>query len=120
MPAAPQHHVLTVNLEDYFQVGAFNRYVQRGQWARFESRLAHHVALTLDLLEKHRAKATFFTLGWTADKYPELLREIVARGHEVASRGYYHRGVSNLTPDELRSDLAEARTAIERATGQRI
>jgi polysaccharide deacetylase family protein (PEP-CTERM system associated) len=119
MPAAPQH-VLTVNLEDYFQVGAFNRYVQKGQWTRFESRLAHHVSLTLDLLDKHKAKATFFTLGWTAEKYPDVLKAVVSRGHEVASRGYYHRGVATLTPDELRADLAAARTAIERATGQRV
>jgi len=122
MPAAtrPREHLLTVNLEDYFQVGAFNRFVQRGQWYRFESRLAVHAGHTLDLLDRYGAKATFFVLGWLADNFPDTVRAIADRGHEVASRGYYHRNVRQMTPDEFRKDLARARTAIERVTGRRV
>jgi polysaccharide deacetylase family protein (PEP-CTERM system associated) len=113
-------HILTVNLEDYFQVGAFNRYVQRGQWDRFETRLPVHARQTLDLLDRHDAKATFFVLGWVAEHLPEVVREVAARGHEVASRGYYHRGIRGMTPDEFRDDLGRARRAIEQAAGRKV
>lgn len=121
MPAQPRRqHLLTVNLEDYFQVGAFNRFVQRGQWYRFESRLGVHAERTLALLDRFGVKATFFVLGWAADNFPDVVRMIADRGHEVASRGYYHRNVRQMTPDELRSDLGRARDALERVTGRRV
>lgn len=119
-PAPDRPHILTVNLEDYFQVGAFNRFVQHGQWDRFQARLPAHTQLTLDLLDKYGAKATFFVLGWVADHFPEVVREVAARGHEVASRGYYHRGVAGLTPDEFRDDLLRAKRALERAAGREV
>lgn len=112
--------ILTVNLEDYFQVGAFNRYVQRGQWYRFESRLPVHAERTLDLLDRYQAKATFFVLGWLADHYPDIIRQVADRGHEIASRGYYHRHIHQLTPEEFRKDLARARVALERVCGRRV
>lgn len=120
MPAAQRQHVLTVNLEDYFQVGAFNRYVQRGQWYRFEARLPYHARKTLDLLDRHGAKATFFVLGWVAEQVPDVVREVADRGHEVASKGFYHRNIQGMTPDEFRDDLARARTALEAAAGRRV
>ncbi|MFO0935672.1 MAG: polysaccharide deacetylase family protein [Gemmataceae bacterium] len=113
-------HVLTVNLEDYFQVGAFNKYVQWNKWGRFECRVEMNVARTLDLLDRHKAKATFFVLGWIAEHYPHVVAAVAERGHEVASRGYYHRTVRDLTPEEFRRDLDRAKHAIERITRRRV
>jgi polysaccharide deacetylase family protein (PEP-CTERM system associated) len=113
-------HVLTVALEDYYHVGAFNRLIQRGQWYRFERRIERATERTLDLLDEYGATATFFVLGWVADTLPELVKQVAQRGHEVASKGYYHRNVRQLTPGEFRDDLARSREAIERAAGHRV
>lgn len=102
-------------LEDYFHVGAFNRVIQRGQWNRFESRLEKNAERVLSLLERNSAKATIFVLGWVADRFPELVRRFADAGHEVASKGYYHRGVRQMTPEEFRDDLLRSKTAIESA-----
>lgn len=118
--AGPRRHLVTVALEDYFHVGAFNQLIQRGEWYRFESRLEHGLRRTLDLLDAHDVKATFFALGWIADTMPELLREVAQRGHEVSSKGYYHRDVTRMSPEEFREDLGRAREALRRATGQAI
>lgn len=117
---APRRHILTVALEDYFHVRAFNRLIQRGEWYRFESRLDRSVRLTLDLLDESNTKATFFTLGWVAESLPELVRLVADRGHEVASKGYYHRSIRSMAPEEFREDLARAREVIERASGRRV
>jgi polysaccharide deacetylase family protein (PEP-CTERM system associated) len=113
-------HILTIALEDYYQVGAFNRVIQRGQWYRFERRIEGSTTRTLDLLDQFQAKATFFVLGWVADTMPELVRLVTSRGHEVASKGYYHRNIGQLTPAEFRDDLTRAREALERAGGNRV
>ncbi|HWZ60696.1 MAG TPA: XrtA system polysaccharide deacetylase [Gemmatimonadaceae bacterium] len=113
-------HILTVALEDYYHVGAFNRLIQRGQWYRFERRIERATERTLDLLDEYGVTATFFVLGWVADTLPELVKQVAERGHEVASKGYYHRNVRQLTPGEFRDDLARSREAIERAAGQRV
>ncbi len=122
MPADPTTgpHVLTFNLEDYFQVAAFNRYVQSGTWDRFESRLVHHTRRTLDLLDQHQTKATFFVLGWVAEYHPQLVREVSDRGHEIASRGYLHHNIRALTPTEFRDDVAKAKAILENAGGRRV
>jgi polysaccharide deacetylase family protein (PEP-CTERM system associated) len=109
-------HIATVALEDYFHVGTFNSVIQRGQWNRFESRLEKNAERVLSLLERNDAKATVFVLGWIADRYPELVRRFSDAGHEVASKGYYHRGVRQMTPEEFRDDLLRSKTAIEAAT----
>lgn len=119
-PGPDRQHILTVALEDYYHVGAFNELIQQGAWYRFESRLEQGTRRTLDLLDAHGARATFFALGWVADTMPELIRDVVARGHEVASKGYYHRDTTVLTPAEFRDDLARAREALERAAGTRV
>ncbi len=116
----PRRHLATVALEDYFQVGSFNRLIQRGQWYRFETRLERNTRRALDLLDQSGTRATFFVLGWVADQFPELVREVVERGHEVASKGYYHRGIGQMTPEEFREDLARAREALELATRTRV
>lgn len=116
---APRH-ILTVNLEDWFQVGAFHHLIDRSQWYRFEPRLERSLQTTLDLLDQCDTKATFFVLGWVAEQMPELLRRITERGHEIASRGFYHRSIRDLSCGEFRDDLRRSQEAIERAGGQRV
>lgn len=119
-PDKSRRHLLTVLVEDYFHVGAFENLIQQRNWQNFEPRYAHNTRKTLDLLERHGKKATFFVLGWIAERDPELIREIAARGHEVASRGFYHRSLKNLTDEEFRDDLRRTNAAIERACAQKV
>lgn len=118
--ATPKKHLLTVLVEDYFHVGAFENLIQQRNWSNFEPRYEQNTLKTLDLLDQFDAKATFFVLGWIAEQNPNLIREIVARGHEVASRGFYHRSLRHLTPEELREDLRKTNRLIEEAGGQKV
>ncbi|HEX8247846.1 MAG TPA: glycosyltransferase [Pyrinomonadaceae bacterium] len=113
-------HLLTVLVEDYFHVGAFENLIQQRNWSRFEPRYERNTLKTLDLLDEFDTKATFFVLGWIAEQNPKLIREIVARGHEIASRGFYHRSLRQLTPEEFREDLRKSNRALEEAGGQKI
>ncbi|MGE0552587.1 MAG: DUF3473 domain-containing protein [Gemmatimonadales bacterium] len=113
-------HVLTVSLEDYFQVGAFNRLIQHGQWYRFETGVERGARHTLDLLDEFGIKATFFVSGWIAERAPGVVREVAARGHEVASAGYHHRSIRELSPAEFKADLARSRELLAAASGQPI
>ncbi len=115
-----KRHVLTVALEDYFQVGAFNHLIQRGQWYRFEARFERNTSRALDLLDRFDIKATFFVLGWIADQFPEIVRMVADRGHEIASKGYYHRSIRQMAPSEFKDDLARSREALERAGGKKV
>ena len=117
-PAPGGRHILTVALEDYFQVGSFNRFVHKDQWYRFESRLEAGTAKTLALLDAHQAKATFFVLGWVARRFPHLVRRVADAGHEVAIKGYYHRSVRGLSPGAFADDCKRARDEVERASGR--
>jgi len=119
-PGSGKTHVLTIGLEDYYHGATFNRLIPRGHWHRFEPRLERSTQATLALLDEYGIKATFFALGWVADKMPELIREVVARGHDLASKGYYHRHIRDFSRGEFREDLARAREALERAGGRRI
>ncbi len=119
-PPPARRHILTVNLEDYFQVGAFNKYVQRNRWQRFESRVEVGTERTLDVLAAHGATATFFVLGWVAEQFPDLIKKVADAGHEVGVRGYYHRGIRDMTPEEFGADADRARTAVEQATGRKV
>lgn len=120
-PAAGlRRHLLTVALEDYFQVVAFSKLIDANNWYRFERRIERNTQRALDLLDEFGVKATFFALGWVADEMPEVLRDVAARGHEVASKGYLHRTIHEMTPGEFRADLLRSREAIERATGTRV
>lgn len=116
----PRANVLTVSLEDYFHVGAFGSFIPRGQWYRFESRIEQGAARTLDLLDEFGISATVFVLGCVAERFPELVRSVRERGHEIASKGYQHRRIAEMTANELAEDLARAREAIERASGQKV
>ncbi|MCY7376808.1 MAG: polysaccharide deacetylase family protein, partial [Pyrinomonadaceae bacterium] len=118
--ATTKKHLLTVLVEDYFHVGAFENLIQQRNWSRFEPRYEQNTLKTLALLDEFKTKATFFVLGWIAEQNPQLIREIVSRGHEVASRGFYHRSLKNLTNEEFREDLRRTNRALEDAGGQKI
>ena len=118
--ATPKKHLLTVLVEDYFHVGAFENLIQQRNWSNFEPRYEQNTLKTLDLLDDFDTTATFFVLGWIAEQNPQLIREIVSRGHEVASRGFYHRSLKNLTNEEFREDLRRTNRALENAAGQKI
>ncbi len=118
-PSLHPSHILTVNVEDYYQVAAFQHLITRDQWYRFETRLHKNTEASLDLLSELNAKGTFFVLGWIAEKWPDLIRSIADAGHEVASRGFYHRELETLTREQFREDLIQSRDAIEAATGRK-
>jgi polysaccharide deacetylase family protein (PEP-CTERM system associated) len=116
-----KQHLFTVLLEDYFHVGAFNGLIQRGQWYRFETRFEQNTLKALDLLDRFKIKATFFVMGWVADRHPEIVREVARRGHEIASRGLYQRRrTRRMTPEEFREDLRRTREAVELASGTKV
>jgi polysaccharide deacetylase family protein (PEP-CTERM system associated) len=119
MPQKPRI-LLTIEVEDYFQVGSFERLIERGQWYRFETRIERNTRQALDLIDEFGIRATFFVLGWVADKLPELVRQIVARGNEVASSGFYHRTIRDMGPSEFRDDLLRSRESLERASGTKV
>ncbi len=119
-PAADKQHLLSVVLEDYFQVAPLRGVVKTEQWHLFENRVEVNTRKALDLLDEFDIKATFFVLGWIADEMPEVVREVATRGHEIASKGYYHHSLSQLSRTEFRHDLQRSREALERATGTRV
>jgi len=112
--------LLTVGVEDYYQVGSFEGLIARENWYRFETRIARNTEKALELFDDFGIRATFFVLGCVAEAMPEIVREIARRGHEVASGGYWHRTIRQMTPEEFRDDLKRSREALERATGTRI
>lgn len=116
----PQRDLLTIHLNDYFQCGAANAVVPRQYWGRFHSRIERNTLRLLDELDERHCEATFFSSGWTADHVPELLAEIVRRGHEIASSGYYQSRVSRLSHDDFRQEVVRSRVALERACGQEV
>ena len=93
-------NAMTVDVEDYFQVSAFAPYIRRDEWETRECRVEANVDRILQLFDDKGAKATFFTLGWVAERYPDMVRRIVANGHELASHGYGHQRASDLVPAE--------------------
>ncbi len=106
-------NALTIDVEDYFQVSAFAPHIARGDWERRECRIERNVERILAMLERHDTKATFFTLGWIAERYPALVRSIVAGGHELASHGYGHQRVNELSPAEFCADIERAKAILE-------
>jgi polysaccharide deacetylase family protein (PEP-CTERM system associated) len=113
-------NALSVDVEDWFQVGAFEGTISRGDWDGLQYRVEQNTDAVLALFEEADVKATFFTLGWVAERYPALMRRIADAGHELASHGYDHRRVFTFTPDEWRADLRKARALIEDAGGRRV
>src|SRR6266496_3655062 len=111
-------NALTIDVEDYYQVSAFEHCVARSRWAEFAPRVALGTHKLLAALDAAGVRATFFVLGWVADHHPELVRAIHAAGHEIACHSYWHRLVYTQTPDEFRADLRRARATLEDVVGE--
>jgi len=113
-------NALTIDVEDYYHVSGFESSIRFEDWDRYESRVERNTQRLLDLLDTYRTKATFFILGWVAERHPHLVRTIQARGHELASHGYAHRRIYTQTPEEFRQETRHAIRILEDASGQRI
>lgn len=110
-------NALSVDVEDWFQVGAFETVIDRKDWDSLECRVERNTDAVMVLFEEAGVKATFFALGWVAERYPSLIRRIVDAGHEIGSHGYGHDRVFNFTPDQFAADLLRSRKLIEDAAG---
>ena len=113
-------NALTVDVEEYFQVAAFERTIAKDAWDRSESRVEFSTGRVLDLFAAHGAKATFFVLGWIAERHPGLVRRIVAEGHELASHGYDHTRVHNLDAVQFREDVTRTKAILEDIGGTAV
>jgi polysaccharide deacetylase family protein (PEP-CTERM system associated) len=113
----PILNALTVDVEDYYHVSAFERCVRRDQWDQFESRVVASTHTILHLLERAEVRGTFFILGWVAERHPHLVRSIQAAGHEIGCHSYWHRLIYEQTPAEFRYDLVRARNVLEDIAG---
>ncbi|HYT87881.1 MAG TPA: polysaccharide deacetylase family protein, partial [Gemmataceae bacterium] len=116
-PEPPPLNALTVDVEDYYHVSAFEYLIPREQWDQFAPRVEASTETILDLLENASVKATFFILGWIAERNPRLVRRIHAAGHEIACHGYWHRLIYQQTPAAFRLDLRRARDVLQDAVG---
>ena len=119
--AAPRiANALTIDVEDYFQVSAFAPYIDRLEWNSRDCRVERNVGRILQLLDDAGTKATFFTLGWIAERYPQLVREIVANGHELASHGHAHLRASEQTEAGFYADIQLAKIVLEDVAGHEV
>lgn len=116
----PITNALTIDVEDYFQVSAMAPYIRRDEWDGRECRVERNVDRILGLLARHQAQATFFTLGWVAERYPSMVRRIVEQGHELASHGYGHQRASDLNEAQLYDDVHRAKAILEDIGGQPV
>ncbi len=118
--AGPIRNGMSVDVEDWFQVGAFETVIDKADWDSLQPRVEANTDAVLALFAESGVHATFFTLGWVAHRYPALIRRIVDAGHEIASHGWDHQRVFTMDAGLFRADLARARAAIEDAAGQRV
>lgn len=108
-------NVMSVDVEDWFSVENMRGIIPRQDWDKLESRVERNVARLLDLFSARQIEATFFVLGWIAERHPDMVREIARRGHEVASHGYSHTMLTRMTPEEFSADLAQSLEMFARA-----
>jgi polysaccharide deacetylase family protein (PEP-CTERM system associated) len=113
-------NAFSVDLEEYFQVANFDHVIDRRRWPELPSRAVAQTHRILDLCDQTGTRATFFALGWVAERQPDLLREIAARGHEIACHGYGHELLYQIGPERFREDVKRARGIIERVIGARV
>src|SRR5688572_28214180 len=113
VPNSTMRNAMTIDVEDYFQVSAFAPYIARESWDSQECRIERNMDIILGILQASNAQATFFTLGWIAERYPGLVRRIVAGGHELASHGYAHLRASEQSPMDFREDVRRAKKLLE-------
>ena len=119
-PAAPLLDAFTVDVEEHFQVSAFEGSIRRDDWDSHPSRVEANTDRVLDFLDESRVKATFFVLGWIAERHPRLVRTIAERGHEVACHGYSHRLVYTQTPQEFRAETIRSKALLEDSAGRAV
>ena len=113
-------NALTIDVEDYYHVSAFEKLIRVDAWEQCESRVERNTQRLLALLDTHQTHATFFVLGWVAERYPHLVRAIAKHGHEVASHGYSHRRVYTQTPEQFRAETRRSKQLLEDSIGQPI
>jgi polysaccharide deacetylase family protein (PEP-CTERM system associated) len=113
-------NAMTIDVEDYFQVSALAPYIDRSDWDSRECRIERNIESILSLLAQHGTKATFFTLGWIAKRYPQVVRAIVDQGHELASHGYGHERASSLSAQAFSADVSRAKKLLEDLGGQAV
>lgn len=113
-------NAMTVDVEDYYQVSAFEPYVAREQWEAQESRVEANMQRILDLFAERGVRATFFTLGWIAERHPQLIRRLVDEGHELASHGWSHVRVTQQDPAEFRADISRTKALLEDLGGVEV
>jgi polysaccharide deacetylase family protein (PEP-CTERM system associated) len=113
-------NAMTCDVEDYFQVQAFAGHIARDSWDSFASRVERNTGRVLDLFARHGVHATFFTLGWVAERHKSVIRRIVAEGHELASHGMEHRPVYLQSPDEFRRDVRRTKAILEDIGGTAV
>ncbi len=111
---------LTIDVEDYYQVSAFEHIIGPEKWHEYNPRAVNNTKNILDILDQYNVKATFFVLGWTAEKFPKLIKEIDDRGHEIGCHSFYHRLIYNLTPEEFKADTQKAKDILEQILGKKI
>ena len=113
-------NAMTIDVEDYFQVSAFSSHISPADWDALPCRIERNVDLILELLDRHQTRATFFTLGWIAERYPAMVRRITANGHELASHGYSHLRASDQTAEEFQRDIKLSKDLLEQIGGQAV
>ena len=113
-------NALTFDVEEYFHAEAFARVLQPEEWPTLESRVTRSTERLLDILDRERVRATFFILGWVAERHPALVREIASLGHEIACHGYGHRMIQHLSRGEFEHDVTRAKRALEDAVGRSV
>lgn len=118
--AVPLRNAFTVDVEDFFQVAAFRHQIDPADWHRYPLRVVDNTLRILDWMDSRGIRGTFFVLGWVARQAPALVREILRRGHEVASHGFGHQLIYEIGPARFREDIRQARTLLEDAGGERV
>ncbi len=118
--ASEQPNAMTVDVEDYFQVSAFEPHIRRSDWGRLACRVEKNTERVLQLFADHGVKATFFVLGWVAERYPALIHRIVEQGHELGSHGWSHVRVTEQTPGEFRADVTRTKALLEDISGTEV
>ncbi len=113
-------NAFTIDVEDYFQVSAFSPYIARDSWEKMECRVERNIDVIMKMLSDKNVKATFFTLGWIAERYPHVAKSIVNNGHELASHGYSHERASNQSPEEFLKDVGLAKKILQDLTGVEV
>jgi polysaccharide deacetylase family protein (PEP-CTERM system associated) len=120
MTSTTIHNAMTIDVEDYFQVSAFAPHIPRDSWTALPCRVEANIDRILGLLDGQGIKATFFTLGWIAERYPAMVRQIVDRGHELASHGYGHERAFDLTEQQFREDIGSSKRILEDISGHEV